>query len=82
MTQHQPIKKSTEIFAGAMWSQRHLWQKAIPLLPVNSYLLVINPENEKQTLLMQKLARSFRNKGRQVHIWISPAQSNHIEHQT
>jgi len=64
-----------------MWPQRHLWQKAIPLLPTNGYLLVINPENKKQSRLMQKLARYFRNKGRQVHIWISPTQSDNIEYQ-
>jgi hypothetical protein len=79
MTYHRSIKKSTEIFSGALWPQRHLWQKAIPLLPANSYLLVVNPENEKQARLMHKLAQSFRDKGRQVHIWISPTRSNTLE---
>ena len=72
MANQHPISNSTEIFSGALWSQRHLWRKALPLLPANSYLLVVNPEDEKQTRLMRTLARSFRDKGRQVLIWLSP----------
>ncbi len=62
-------KNYTEIFSGALWPQRKRWRRAAHLLPAKACLLVIDPKNKKQAQLLHKIARSFRQKGREVLIW-------------
>ena len=59
-----------QLFPASLLPQRRLWQRALPLLPKNTCLLAAITKNPKQTEIMRKLARSFRNDGWQVLIWM------------
>lgn len=69
-----------EIFSGALWPQRHAWRRVVHLLPTNACLLAIDTRNEKQTQVLRQVTRSFRDKGRQVLIWLAPTISEHFRH--
>jgi hypothetical protein len=69
MNSYHFTKKPTEIFAGSLWSQRHLWRRAARLLPANSCLFVIDPKNTKQHELVKKISEVLKRKGRSVYIW-------------
>ncbi len=72
MKPDHPINQAV-IFSGAMWSQRQIWKRMMQVLPQNSCLLVIDPQNVQQTQVMRQVAQSFRNKGQAVFIWMKPA---------
>jgi DNA invertase Pin-like site-specific DNA recombinase len=62
MNSHHFVKKPIEIFAGSLWSQRHLWRRAARLLPANSCLFVIDSKNTKQHELVQKISEILKIK--------------------
>jgi hypothetical protein len=62
-------KYHIEIVPAALLPQPGAWQSLASSLPNSACLLVINPENPKQTQFMLDLSRCFREKGRQVVIW-------------
>lgn len=73
MKQQRGYQSQTIIFSGGVWSQQPQWQRIAHLLPRNACLLVLDNKNEKQTQVMRQIARLFQDKGRQVLIWITPA---------
>lgn len=62
----------TIIFSGSMLTQQLTWKRFSNLLPYNSCLIVINPSNPKLAQTMRSVAKAFLDKGRPVHIWMSP----------
>lgn len=65
-------KNQTIIFSGSMLSQKPTWKRFMYLLPRNSCLIVVNPTNPKLAQTMRSVAKAFLDKGRPVHIWMSP----------
>ena len=66
------FKNQTIIFCGSMLGQQSTWQRFLYLLPRNSCLIVVNPTNPKLAQTMRSVAKAFLDKGRPVHIWLSP----------
>jgi hypothetical protein len=65
-------KNQTILFSGSMLSQQLTWKRFSNLLPHNTCLIVINPNNPKLAQTMRLVAKAFLDKGRPVHIWMSP----------
>jgi hypothetical protein len=65
-------KNQTILFSGSMLSQQVAWKRFSHLLPQNTCLIVINPNNPKLAQTMRSVAKAFLEKGRPVHIWLSP----------
>ena len=80
MNSRRPTKKSIEMFPAALLSQRRAWEGAAQLLPANTCLLVTDTTNQKQTEIMRRLAKTFRDEGWLVLIWMSPNSSQNSEH--
>jgi len=76
MNRPRPTRKFIEIFPAALLSQRETWEGATHLLPTNTCLLVTDTKTKKQTEIMRLVARSFRNAGWQVLIWMPPANNS------
>jgi hypothetical protein len=72
MAKQRLLNPSLEIFSGALWAHRHLWRRAARLLPANSCLIAVDPNNQRQTQLLQRIAQRFRAKGKGVYIWQLP----------
>lgn len=69
MEGHHP-KSHIEILPAAMLSQRQAWQQKAEALPAGTCLLVADRcKSEQMQFIMQILAQSFREKGRQVVLW-------------
>ena len=65
-------KNQTILFSGTTLSQRLTWKRLSHLLPQNTCLIVINPKNPKLAQTMRLVAKAFLDKGRPVHICLSP----------
>jgi hypothetical protein len=69
---HPARKNQTVIFAGSMLGQQLIWKRFSNLLPHNTCLIVVNPNNHRMAQTMRSVAKAFLDKGRSVHIWMSP----------
>lgn len=63
------IKHYIEILPASLLTQRGSWERVANSLPTGGCLLVMDPENRKQTELMRGVARVLREDGREVVVW-------------
>jgi len=68
-------KHHIEIFPAALLAQRELWQQAAHSLPAGTYLLVTG---EQPLQAMRTITQSLRQRGREVIIWMTPAQGKRV----
>lgn len=66
MVGNQFAKNTTEIFFGVLWSKRGQYRKGAHLMPPNSYVLIFDHGNPKQSQLMAKIAQLLRSKKKKV----------------
>jgi hypothetical protein len=58
-----------EILPVGLLPQRKRWQQTAGSLPVGTCLLVADPNDSRQMRTFQRLARSFRKRGRKAIVW-------------
>ncbi len=71
-------KHYLELMPATCLQDRETWQKRAKTLPLGSYLLVSNPQDERQTRLMLKLRQLVHQRGREVVMWAVDDKSDHI----
>lgn len=78
MKSYRVTKPAVQIFPAALLSQRKAWENAAHLLPARTCLLVTDNKTPKQTELMRTIARSFRDDGWSVLIWMPPRRKSPV----